>query len=114
MIWFFLKKYICEMYVNLSLKLNILSVFIFCIKFISVSSVAQEPPIKLTYLGTAGWIIDDGTITVLVDPYISRIKLGNGPSISPDDNRPIVMRNDFFESDTASIDTIITKADFIL
>ena len=114
MIWFFLKKYICEKYVNLSLKLNILSVFIFCIKFISVSSVAQEPPIKLTYLGTAGWIIDDGTITVLVDPYISRIKLGNGPSISPDDNRPIVMRNDFFESDTASIDSIITKADFIL
>lgn len=81
---------------------------------ISMSAHAQNNPIELTYLGTAGWIIDDGTIIVLVDPYISRVKLGTGPSISPDDDRPTVMRNDFFVSDTASIDSIITEADFIL
>lgn len=75
---------------------------------------AQSSPLELTYLGTAGWIISDGTITVLVDPYISRVKLGVGSSIHPDDDRPTVMRNDYFVSDTASIDSIITIADFIL
>ena len=48
---------------------------------------AQSGPIELKYLGTAGWEIKDGNITVLVDPYISRVKLGTGPSISPLDKR---------------------------
>jgi L-ascorbate metabolism protein UlaG (beta-lactamase superfamily) len=75
---------------------------------------AQNDPINLKYLGTAGWKITDGTITVLVDPYISRMKLGTGPGISPDDNRETVNRDDYFVSDTVGIDSLITEADFIL
>ncbi|WP_350289273.1 MBL fold metallo-hydrolase [uncultured Croceitalea sp.] len=75
---------------------------------------AQNNTIQLKYLGTAGWEINDGAITVLIDPYISRVKLGTGPGISPDDNRNTVNRSDVFVSDTLLIDSLITKADFIL
>lgn len=90
-------------------------IFFLLILSLQLSSLkGQETPIQLTYLGTAGWIIEDGTITVLVDPYISRVKLGRGPGIHPDDKRETVERSDIFVSDTASIDSIISKADFIL
>ncbi len=75
---------------------------------------AQESGLQLRYFGTAGWEITDGKVTVLVDPYISRLKLGTGPSTSSEDTRRSFARNDFFESDTALIDQLITKADFIL
>ncbi len=75
---------------------------------------AQNEPIQLKYLGTAGWQINDGKISVLIDPYISRVKLGNGPGISPDDNRQTVKRSDYFVSDTVSIDSLVQKTDFIL
>lgn len=44
--------------------------------------VAGRPPIALTYLGVAGWQIDAGDRTILVDPYFSRPDL-SGP-IVPD------------------------------
>lgn len=69
-------------------------------------------PLTLTYLGAAGWIIDDGTVTVLVDPYISRLKYGGGGH--PDDTRPDFARSDFAWSDTTLIDSIVTEADYIL
>ena len=77
-------------------------------------STAQTDPLQLRYLGTAGWQITDGTITVLIDPYISRLKLGTGPGVSPQDSRPTVNRDDHFVSDTVGIDSLISKADFIL
>src|SRR5580704_1063968 len=43
-------------------------------------AVPQRPPITLTYLGVAGWQIDTGATTILVDPYFSR----------PDLAKPIV------------------------
>ncbi|NER16065.1 MBL fold metallo-hydrolase [Spongiivirga citrea] len=89
----------------------LLSAIIFCL---SLSTHAQTNPIKLKYLGTAGWEITDGDITVLIDPYISRFKLGTGPGISPDDKRATVKRSDIAVSDTITIDSLITKADFIL
>jgi len=67
--------------------INLIFVFAFLVSFITK---AQNDPIKLKYLGTAGWKITDGNITVLVDPYISRVKLGTGPGISPEDNRETV------------------------
>jgi hypothetical protein len=33
--------------------------------------------VVLKYLGTAGWEITDGTTSILIDPYLSRI---NGPA----------------------------------
>ncbi len=83
--------------------------------FLSFTMKAQNSSLELKYLGTAGWEISDGIIRVLVDPYISRVKLGTGPTISPDDKRQTVNRNDNFVSDTKTIDEIITKKiDFIL
>ncbi|HSF99969.1 MAG TPA: MBL fold metallo-hydrolase [Vicinamibacterales bacterium] len=75
---------------------------------------AQEPEASLTlrYLGAAGWEISDGQVVVLIDPYISRLKYGGGGH--PDDPRPDFGRDDVAQSDTALIDSIITKADFIL
>jgi L-ascorbate metabolism protein UlaG (beta-lactamase superfamily) len=80
----------------------------------TMSSYAQIEPLKLTYLGTAGWKIADGDLIVLIDPYISRVKLGTGPGISPEDTRATVNRSDFFVSDAPGIDSLITRADFIL
>ena len=74
----------------------------------------QNNPLELKYLGTAGWEIEDGNITVLIDPYISRVKLGTGPSISPLDKRETVLRTDYYVSDTKLIDSLIDKVDFIL
>jgi len=82
--------------------------------YTSFSAVAQDEPIQLKYFGTAGWEISDGTITVLVDPYITRSKLGTGPGVSAEDKRKTVLRSDVFVSDTLLIDSLITKADFIL
>lgn len=81
---------------------------------IQPTTFAQTEAISLKYLGTAGWEIKDGNITVLVDPYISRLKLGAGPGTHPEDPRPNVMRNETFVSDEVGIDSLISKVDFIL
>jgi L-ascorbate metabolism protein UlaG (beta-lactamase superfamily)/enamine deaminase RidA (YjgF/YER057c/UK114 family) len=71
-----------------------------------------DEPLELTYFGTAGWRISDGTVVVLVDPYLSRLKYGEGGH--PDDDRPAFARTDLAWSDTALIDSHVTEADFIL
>lgn len=90
------------------------SLFLIISLALASEAFAQSEPLKLKYLGTAGWEITDGKIKILVDPYISRVKLGTGPSVSPKDIRTTVEREDIFVSDTISIDSIITDADFIL
>lgn len=77
-------------------------------------NLAQGQELSLKYLGTAGWQIDDGNITVLIDPYISRFKLGTGPGVHPKDTRNTVLRSDIAVSDTVGIDSLITEVDFIL
>lgn len=81
----------------------------------SESTVRTGPggePLEMTYFGTAGWRISDGNVVVLVDPYISRLKYGNGGH--SDDDRPHFAREDLAWSDTTLIDSLITEADFIL
>lgn len=68
--------------------------------------------LRLTYFGAAGWELADRQVTVLVDPYISRLKYGGGGH--PDDDRPDFARTDLAWSDTALIDDLVTDADFIL
>jgi L-ascorbate metabolism protein UlaG (beta-lactamase superfamily) len=74
-------------------------------------------PVTLTYLGTAGWEITDGTTVILVDPYLSRIplladrsSLGRAESA---DRRP-VDPNTVLVSDTAAADAHVRRADIIL
>ena len=79
----------------------------------------KEPSVTLRYLGTAGWEIGDGTVTILVDPYVSRI---NGPpppsggsgSTVADDTRPKVGWDNIAVSDVAAVDSRITQANFVL
>src|SRR5215831_1348335 len=60
--------------------------------------------VKLTYLGTAGWEIADGSVVVLVDPYLSRLRIippGDfGLQPNPEDHRPAVSQNDVLITDT--------------
>ena len=82
--------------------------FILILLFLSLGLNGQ---VNLKYLGTAGWKINDDKITILIDPYISRVKLGTG---HPDDKRKTVLRSDHYESDSILIDSLIDKVDFIL
>jgi L-ascorbate metabolism protein UlaG (beta-lactamase superfamily) len=87
---------------------------------------AQDQPIRgkssqvvLKYLGTAGWEINDGTTTILIDPYLSRI---NGPAPPgggsghplAGDARPAYRWGDVASPDVAAIDSHIQRADFVL
>lgn len=100
---------------NLPKLLKFLRTLLVCALVLTGGNLtAQKDSLKLTYLGTAGWKIADGDLTLLIDPYISRVKLGTGPGVSPEDTRPTVQRSDFFVSDSAAIDSLTPRADFIL
>jgi L-ascorbate metabolism protein UlaG (beta-lactamase superfamily) len=43
-----------------------------------------QAPVTLTYLGVAGWRVVDGSHTLLVDPYFSRVDAQDGVVLSPD------------------------------
>ena len=97
-------------------KLVLGFVAMFCVVLLTSQASAQSEehsaPLQLKYLGVAGWEISDGSVVVLIDPYISRLKYGGGGH--PDDDRPNFARDDVAQSDTDLIDSIITRADFIL
>ncbi len=71
--------------------------------------------VRLSYLGTAGWEITNGKTVILVDPYLSRLKMEiPGAPPDPGDHRPTFSLNDIAESDKSVIDAHIKRADFIL
>ena len=106
-----LKIYLQTFFLQLNLSF-FRTIFLFFILFLGQDINSQE--LKLKYLGAAGWEMTDGNVTILIDPYISRLKLGNSPANSKDDNRKSYFETDYYESDTTSINKIITKADYIL
>jgi L-ascorbate metabolism protein UlaG (beta-lactamase superfamily) len=84
-------------------------------------AAAQRPEspapsrVTLKYLGTAGWEISDGRTTLLVDPYLSRLHMTSpNDDVLPGDTRRRFTPGDAAESDTATIDEHIQRADFIL
>lgn len=92
------------------------TVLTFCL--IVVSCQNQNSDIELTYLGTAGWVIEDEATKVLIDPYLSRIKLvgmSTSSKISKtaqnrdwgSDDRKKYFRDDRFEPDTSLINSMI-------
>ena len=76
----------------------------------NVFSQDVKDPLEFRYFGAAGFEITDGETIILLDPYISRIKLGQSsiklPSnlksseINSDDQRKSFKRTDIYESDT--------------
>ena len=80
--------------------------------------------ISLKYLGAAGWEVISDTTTILIDPYISRIKLvGNSTTANisnaatsrdwGNDQRPKFIRDDLYIPDTTMINKHISSADYI-
>ena len=80
------------------------------------AKTGNSAPVTLKYLGAAGWEISDGTTTILIDPYLSRI---NGPAppgghSMPGDTRRAYGWSDIASPDVAAIDAHIKRADFLL
>lgn len=88
----------------------------FCLLTMASQTFAQEAGgqtgLRFTYFGAAGWEISDDDVTVLIDPYISRIRYVDRQH--PDDDRRAYARDEVGDWDTELIDRLITKADFIL
>ena len=91
----------------------------------SIAIAAQEhstpkapPPVTLRYLGTAGWEISNSAVTILVDPYVSRINGPPPPSGAgtplAGDSRPKVGWDDIATSDIAAVESRIPRADYVL
>ncbi len=75
--------------------------------------------ITLTHLGAAGWEITDGQRVILLDPYLSRLRVaGQLGSMTtpplPGDTRRVFGPDDDLVPDTAAVDAHVTRADFIL
>jgi L-ascorbate metabolism protein UlaG (beta-lactamase superfamily) len=79
--------------------------------------LAQSPRggVQLRYLGTAGWEITDGRTVVLIDPYLSRLRrVTPNDTADPGDTRPVFDNAATAQSDTATIDAHIQRADVVL
>ena len=76
---------------------------------------SERAVVRLKYLGTAGWEITDGRTVVLVDTYLSRLRrVTPNDTVDPADNRPLFDNTAIAQSDTATIDAHIKRADFVL
>lgn len=77
------------------------------------------PPVRLKHLGAAGWEITAGDLTILLDPYLSRLRyrgrFGSVDAPAADgDTRPVFGPDDDLVPDTATIDVHVSRADYIL
>ena len=83
------------------------------------ASPRRNGGLELTHLGAAGWEISDGERLILLDPYLSRLRITGQfgtyttPSL-PGDTRRIFGPEDELVGDEAAVDAHITRADFIL
>jgi L-ascorbate metabolism protein UlaG (beta-lactamase superfamily) len=85
----------------------------FFVAFLLVIALRAQP-VSLTYLGTAGWQIANGSTIVLVDPYFTRARYPSpNDDVAADDPRPLVNVNSIVEPDAAVIDAHIARADFV-
>ncbi len=80
---------------------------------VSFPVIARHPiraPITLTYLGNAGWQIEDGQTVVIVDPFLSQFRYARmeHPNTSDDDS------DDILTPDEAQIDAHISRADYVV
>lgn len=97
------------------MRLTPLGRFFCLLAAVAIPALASEAQVKLSYFGTAGWEITDGKTVVLVDPYLSRLKMEiPHASVAADDPRPTVPLDGIAKPDSSAIDAHITRADFIL
>ena len=93
-----------------------LTIFSFAVLFTGCQKT--KPQIQLKYLGAAGWVITNEDTKVLIDPYLSRIKLVGMSTSSKisnaaqnrdwgSDTRKKYYRDDRYEPDTTIINYMI-------
>jgi L-ascorbate metabolism protein UlaG (beta-lactamase superfamily) len=70
--------------------------------------------VTLKFLGTTGWEITDGSVVILVDPYLSRLRTARPGPLDATDRRPILGPDDVLVPDEHVIDSHITRADLIV
>jgi L-ascorbate metabolism protein UlaG (beta-lactamase superfamily) len=78
----------------------------------SPADMNREGPrteVRVTYLGNAGWQIDNGPTTILVDPYLSQFRTKRGANPNTDDDA-----DEIVAPDAAQIDARVQHADYIL
>ena len=86
----------------------------------NTSNTAKSGQVILTWFGTAGWEISDGTTIILIDPYLSRINgprppgAGSAGTPMPGDTRRFYGWDEAAPSDKGVIDAHIQRANFIL
>jgi len=84
-----------------------------------MSAARRAGPIELRHLGAAGWEITAGERVILLDPYLSRLRITGQfgtyttPSL-PGDTRRIFGPDDDLVGDEAAVDAHVGRADFIL
>ncbi|HEX9819883.1 MAG TPA: hypothetical protein VGD07_09750 [Methylomirabilota bacterium] len=74
----------------------------------------QAPAVRLKHLGAAGWEITAGDLTILLDPYLSRLRYrgrfgGVDAPAFPGDSRPVFGPDDDLVPDTATIDAHVAR-----
>lgn len=80
----------------------------------------KDASVSLEYMGTAAWKISDGTTVILVDPYLSRVRLAELPSTGSagqeiaGDTRPAYRMDEVAVPDLVTIDAHVPRADYIL
>jgi L-ascorbate metabolism protein UlaG (beta-lactamase superfamily) len=80
-------------------------------------SLPLPAEVTLTWLGTAGWQVNDANTVILIDPYLSRIRAPAPPGAPPlpaGDARAVYGWDDRPEPDRATINAHIHRADFVL
>lgn len=98
----------------IKLKSTLIKYVSFCVVLLGAQNVLGQQ-LNLKYLGVAGWEISNDSLTILIDPYISRVKLkGNPRFYGKGDSRPVINGDDVYESDSVAINRVIKKADYIL
>ena len=84
------------------------------------SRINHRPTLSLTHFGAAAWSITDGRTTVLLDPYLSRVRFQGrkyGPNNAtdvPDEKRPKVRMDEVPTTDAATVDRHVPRANYIL
>jgi hypothetical protein len=102
-------RHYCGINVRLALITWIIGILFSVTIGILPAAARSQQPVQITYLGNAGWQIEDGAKIILVDPYISQFaEKKTDDSGTDEDADPILL------ADTTGIDAHIHHADYIL
>jgi L-ascorbate metabolism protein UlaG (beta-lactamase superfamily) len=76
---------------------------------LAAGAASARAAVNLTYLGNAGWRIDDGRTVIIVDPYLTQFRNGGKDNVNTDDDSDNIL-----VPDEAQIAAHIPRADYVL